>query len=87
MVNYSHPSSSRSLHFSAMSAPPSPLVSLPDKVHELGTFVALRSGIAVGMNLLEQECHVVGEGSHGLHSFAVPFYLALTSSVGDVPVL
>ena len=51
------------------------------------SFVSLRGCIAIGMDFLQQPSHICGKGSHGLHTFSVEFHLALTSSVGDVPVL
>ena len=43
--------------------------------------------MAVGMNLLKQEGHVVGQRPHGLHALGVELHLALAGSVGDIPVL
>ena len=60
---------------------------LPDKVHELGVLVTLRSRMAVGMDLLKQEGHVRGQRAHGLHTLGVELHFALAGSVGDVPVL
>lgn len=62
-------------------------ICLSDEVHEHMLLVSLGSGIAAGMDLLQQPGHVRGEGPHGLHALGVECHLALSGSVGDVPVL
>ena len=49
--------------------------------------VPLRSSIATSMDLTQQPGHVRGKRPHGLHTFGVEFHLALSCTVGNVPVL
>lgn len=42
---------------------------------------------AVGVDLLQQESHVVGHGTHGLQSLGIKSSLALGATVNNVPVL
>lgn len=46
-------------------------ICLSDEVHEHMLLVSLGSGIAAGMDLLQQPGHVRGEGPHGLHTLGV----------------
>lgn len=60
---------------------------LSDKVHEFRLLVALRCGLAAGVDFLQQPGHVVAERAHGLHALFVELRLAFAGAVGDVPAL
>ena len=60
---------------------------LSNEIHPLPLLALRIIGIAVGMNLLQQPRHIVGQHSHGLHTLHVLSYLAWSQAVGDVSVL
>ena len=60
---------------------------LPDKVHHRKSFSRWNLIGSLGMEILENPCHVCSHPPHGLHAFRVLCRFAWRETIGNVPVL